>query len=179
MQLNQNPVALCETFDQPNPVTNRSGEMNGDLWGVQRIGGIVNYGQPFSWANAQLDLCGSDVDVQAESDLRVCSGQLRDGTDDNLSGAFDAGGPIALVTNRCLFRFDRDGRRFRLESVHPGHTVEEVAENTGFAYECPAEVPTTPAPSGATLAMLRQDIAPQLAEVYPQFAAMVFGANPE
>jgi len=86
------------------------------------------------------------------------------------------GGPIALVTNRCLFRFDRDGRRFRLESVHPGHTVEEVAENTGFAYECPAEVPTTPAPSGATLAMLRQDIAPQLAEVYPQFAATVFGA---
>jgi glutaconate CoA-transferase subunit B len=87
------------------------------------------------------------------------------------------GGPIALVTNRCLFRFDREQRRFRLESVHPGHTVEEVAENTGFAYECPAEVPTTPAPSGATLAMLRQDIAPQLAEVYPQFAAMVFGAK--
>src|ERR1700734_3728545 len=32
------------------------------------------------------------------------------------------GGPVALVTNRCLFSFDRDRRRFRLESVHPGHT---------------------------------------------------------
>jgi hypothetical protein len=38
-------------------------------------------------------------------------------------------------------------------------------------------VPTTPAPSEATLAMLRQDIAPQLAEVYPQFTAALFGAT--
>ena len=36
------------------------------------------------------------------------------------------GGPIALVTNRCLFSFDRARKRFRLESVHPGHTVEDV-----------------------------------------------------
>src|SRR5664279_2030094 len=34
------------------------------------------------------------------------------------------GGPIALVTNRCLFSF-ADGR-FTLASVHPGHTVAEV-----------------------------------------------------
>ena len=32
------------------------------------------------------------------------------------------GGPIALITNRCLFGFDRERRRFRLASVHPGHT---------------------------------------------------------
>src|SRR5713226_1072724 len=31
------------------------------------------------------------------------------------------GGPIALVTNRCLFNFDRVRRRFSLASVHPGH----------------------------------------------------------
>ena len=97
MQLNENPVAFCETFDQPYPVTNRSGEMNGDLWGVQRIGGPVDIGRPFAWTNSQLDLCGSDIAVRAESDLRVCSGQLRDGTDDNLSGNFEEGGPIALT----------------------------------------------------------------------------------
>src|ERR1700692_164262 len=33
------------------------------------------------------------------------------------------GGPVALVTNRCLFGFDRARRRFRLESVHPGHSI--------------------------------------------------------
>jgi glutaconate CoA-transferase subunit B len=84
-----------------------------------------------------------------------------------------SGGPIALVTNRCLFTF-ADGR-FTLASVHPGHTVEEVIENTGFEFDKPAAVPQTPAPSPETLALLRGQVAQELAEVYPQFAAQVFG----
>ena len=67
--------------------------------------------------------------------------------------------------------------RFTLASVHPGHTVEEVIENTGFDFERPAQVPETPAPSPATLALMREVVAPQLAEVYPQFAAQVFGVG--
>jgi glutaconate CoA-transferase, subunit B len=85
------------------------------------------------------------------------------------------GGPIALVTKRCLFDFDRERRRFRLASVHPGHSVAEVIENTGFEFERPAEVPVTPAPSAETLRLLRTVIAPMLAEVYPEFARKVFG----
>jgi glutaconate CoA-transferase subunit B len=85
------------------------------------------------------------------------------------------GGPIVLVTNRCLFGFDRERRRFRLESVHPGHSIAEVAEQTGFEYDCPEIVQTTPPPSHDTLRLLRQVVAPQLAEVYPQFAAAVLG----
>jgi glutaconate CoA-transferase, subunit B len=85
------------------------------------------------------------------------------------------GGPIALITNRCLFAFDRTQRRFRLTSVHPGHSVEEVVENTGFAFDCPADVPTTPAPSAETLRLMRNVVAPMVAEVYPQFAQNVFG----
>ncbi len=86
-----------------------------------------------------------------------------------------SGGPIALITNRCLFAFDRPRRRFTLRSVHPGHTLAEVIVNTGFEFDRPPDVPTTPAPSPETLRMLRQIIAPELAEVYPQFAARVFG----
>ena len=85
------------------------------------------------------------------------------------------GGPIALITNRCLFEFDREQRRFRLASVHPGHSVEEVVENTGFAFDRPAQVPLTPAPSGDRLRLMRKVVAPMLAEVYPQFAQKVFG----
>ena len=87
------------------------------------------------------------------------------------------GGPIALVTNRCHFAFDRARGGFRLASVHPGHTVEEVREHTGFAFECPDEVPVTAAPSAETLRLMREVVGPQLAEVYPQFAARVFGAR--
>ncbi len=61
--------------------------------------------------------------------------------------------------------------------MHPGHTVEEVVENTGFDFDTPAKVPETPAPSPETLKLMREVVAPQLAEVYPQFAAQVFGVG--
>jgi len=96
----------------------------------------------------------------------------RGGSPDNV---FRPGGPIALVTSRCLFDFDRARRRFRLASVHPGHTVEEVVENTGFDFDRSAQVPITPAPSADTLHLLRSTVAPMLAEIYPQFAEKVFG----
>jgi glutaconate CoA-transferase, subunit B len=89
---------------------------------------------------------------------------------------FRTGGPIALITNRCLFDFDRARKRFRLASVHPGHSVEEVIENTGFDFDRPSDVPTTPALSAETLHLMRTVVAPMLAEVYPQFAEKVFGA---
>ena len=94
------------------------------------------------------------------------------GSDGNV---YRTGGPIALITNRCLFSFDQDVRRFRLESVHPGHTLAEVIVNTGFEFDRPADVPVTPSPSAETLRLMRQVVAPELAEVYPQFAARVFG----
>jgi glutaconate CoA-transferase subunit B len=90
---------------------------------------------------------------------------------------FRPGGPIALVTSLCLFAFDRQHRRFRLQSVHPGHSVDEVIENTGFAFDQPAYIPVTPAPSTETLRLMRSRVAPMLAEVYPQFAQSVFGAT--
>jgi glutaconate CoA-transferase subunit B len=85
------------------------------------------------------------------------------------------GGPIALITKRCLFSF-ADGH-FTLASVHPGHTLAEVIEHTGFDFERPARVPETPAPTPETLQLLREVVAPQLAEVYPRFAREVFGAS--
>jgi glutaconate CoA-transferase, subunit B len=94
------------------------------------------------------------------------------GSPDNV---YRSGGPIALVTNRCLFAFDRARACFRLVSVHPGHNVAEVTENTGFDFDRPADVPTTPAPSADTLHLMRAVVAPMLAEVYPQFAQRVFG----
>jgi glutaconate CoA-transferase subunit B len=94
------------------------------------------------------------------------------GSPDNV---YRPGGPLGLVTNRCVFGFDKTRRRFRLDSVHPGHTVEEVIEHTGFEFDRPAQVPRTEQPSDETLRLMREVVAPELAEVYPQFAATVFG----
>ena len=90
---------------------------------------------------------------------------------------YRTGGPVCLITNRCLFDFDRARRRFRLASLHPGHSLDEVVEHTGFDFDRLDSVPTTPAPDAATLRLLREVVAPEVAEVYPQFAAHVFGVR--
>jgi glutaconate CoA-transferase subunit B len=90
-------------------------------------------------------------------------------------GLYRPGGPEALVTNLAVMRFDRDRRRFRLASVHAGHTVEEVRDNTGFDFDLADRVPTTAAPEPAHLALLRRRIGAELAEVYPEFAHAMFG----
>ena len=87
-----------------------------------------------------------------------------------------SGGPRALVTGLCAFSFDRERARFRLESVHPGHTLDEVREHTGFDFDADASVPQTAAPEAAVLALLRGTIAAQVAETYPRFAAKHWNA---
>ncbi|MCW5750817.1 MAG: CoA synthetase [Alphaproteobacteria bacterium] len=86
------------------------------------------------------------------------------------------GGPYALVTNLALFEFDRARGRFALRSIHPGHGLEEVLDNTGFAFDRPEQVPPTPVPDEATLALLRGPIREEIAETYPEFAARAFAA---
>jgi len=88
---------------------------------------------------------------------------------------FRRGGPVALVTPLCHFAFDQARARFRLESVHPGHSLEEVLDNTGFAFDRGDAVPQTPAPSWELLALLRGTVAAQVAAIYPKFAERVWG----
>ncbi|HEY6334459.1 MAG TPA: CoA-transferase [Alphaproteobacteria bacterium] len=90
------------------------------------------------------------------------------------AGTYRPGGPSDLVTGLAHFSFDRAHRRFRLESVHPGHTLEEVLDNTGFSFDRPEQVPATPSPDRETLALLRGRVRDELAETYPRFAASSF-----
>ena len=89
------------------------------------------------------------------------------------------GGPAALLTGKALFRWQNDKRRFLLESVHPGGSAEHVRSSTGFAYDAPAEVPTTPEPTLKELQLLRGPVAQVISENYPEFARRVWGGEPE
>ncbi len=84
------------------------------------------------------------------------------------------GGPHALLTDKALFGFDRARARFRLESVHPGHDLDEILANTGFDFDRPAEVSETPAPDAETLALIRGPVAREIARTYPRFAERLF-----
>ena len=65
-------------------------------------------------------------------------------------------GPAQVVTPLCEMDFDPATLVMRLKSVHPGVTVEQVVQNTGFELVIPAEVPTTPEPTAEELAALRR-----------------------
>ncbi len=95
-------------------------------------------------------------------------------------GVYRPGGPWKLLTGRGLFAFDRARKRFALESVHPGtrtgeNTVEEIVANTGFDFDRPATVPTTPGPDAQMLALIRGRVRDEIAETYPKFAAGLAG----
>ena len=93
----------------------------------------------------------------------------------SVDGVYRPGGPYALVTGLCVFLFDKAKARFKLVSVHPGHSVEEVRDQTGFEFDCPDYVPTTATPDPETLGLIRGEIARSIANPYPQFAARVWG----
>jgi len=84
------------------------------------------------------------------------------------------GTPAALLTGKALFLWQKEQRRFRLGSVHPGVTLDEIVELTGFDFDRPPEPGTTPPPSAEELALLRGAVAKEIAENYPDFAARVW-----
>ena len=85
-------------------------------------------------------------------------------------GVFRPGGPTALVTERCVFAFDRASGRFALESVHPGETLASLRAATGFDFAAPDTPPETALPDAETLALLRGPVREELASIYPAFA---------
>jgi acyl CoA:acetate/3-ketoacid CoA transferase beta subunit len=65
-----------------------------------------------------------------------------------------------VVTNRAVLDFGGPGHAMRLRSVHPGTSVAEVQELTGFELALPAEVPVTRVPAPGELALIRERLDP-------------------
>ncbi len=59
-----------------------------------------------------------------------------------------------IVTDLCVMDFGGADHRMRLVSLHPGISVDQVRENTGFELEIPAAVPVTTAPTVEQLAII-------------------------
>ncbi len=88
---------------------------------------------------------------------------------------YRAGGPVALLTGKALFSFDKTIKLFCLDSVHPGETADSVRQATGFEFDTADEVATTPEPDRETLALIRGPVAREIGDAYPQFAAQRAG----
>jgi glutaconate CoA-transferase subunit B len=81
------------------------------------------------------------------------------------------GGPVALLTGKALFAWQKDRRRFRLESLHED---EDVRGQTGFDYDAPSQIPRTALPAKEDLELLRGPVAKEMAANYPDFARRVW-----
>jgi glutaconate CoA-transferase subunit B len=90
-------------------------------------------------------------------------------------GVFRRGTAQALVTGRCVFRFDPASARFALASVHPGESVESIRAQTGFRFDASDAVPETPDPTAEELVLLRGPVCDEMIETYPEFCARVWG----
>ncbi|MFF2009844.1 CoA-transferase subunit beta [Streptomyces sp. NPDC058195] len=66
-----------------------------------------------------------------------------------------------VISDLGVFDFETPGRTMRLRSLHPGVSVEQVVEATGFALTIPAEVPFTREPTEQELRLIREVIDPE------------------
>jgi glutaconate CoA-transferase subunit B len=90
------------------------------------------------------------------------------------SEVYRPGGPKVLVTSKCVMSFDASSKRFTLVSTHPGVSVEDILENTGFDFDLAKNITITTEPDADRLTLLRRSISPKIAKTYPDFAARIF-----
>jgi acyl CoA:acetate/3-ketoacid CoA transferase beta subunit len=65
-----------------------------------------------------------------------------------------------VVTDKAVLDFQTPDHSMRLRSVHPGVSVDQVCELTGFALTVPDDVAVTPGPTDAELALIRGRLDP-------------------
>lgn len=70
------------------------------------------------------------------------------------------GGPDKVFTEYAVLGFDQESKRMKLESLHPGVSLETVLENTGFELLVPGEVPETVPPTESELDLIRGRVDP-------------------
>ena len=65
-----------------------------------------------------------------------------------------------VISNLGVFDFETPNHSMQLRSVHPGVTVDQVVEATGFSLVVPADEPETRAPTDDELRLLREVLDP-------------------
>jgi glutaconate CoA-transferase subunit B len=68
-------------------------------------------------------------------------------------------GPSVVVTDLGIYHFD-DAGEMRLDSLHPGATLEAVRETVGWEPKVAAQVAATPAPTEEELRLIRVELDP-------------------
>ncbi len=79
-----------------------------------------------------------------------------DGEGGRAKAGIAVGGPAAVITDKAVLRPHGPANELHLSSVHPGHTADEVIENTGWELKTAPGMTETPAPGDAEMTALHQ-----------------------
>ena len=69
-------------------------------------------------------------------------------------------GPYKVITDLAVLGFDETTKRMQVESLHPGVTLPDVRNRTGFELLVRDPLETTPAPDAEALEILRTEVDP-------------------
>ena len=113
-----------------------------------------------AWANrCYLLTPHSKRRFPAKLDFRTSAGFLG-GRAERQAMKLRGGGMLAVVTDLGIMEPDESGELV-LTSLHPGATVEQVRENTGWELKVAEQLHATLPPSVEELRILREDLDPQ------------------
>ncbi|GAB7389347.1 glutaconate CoA-transferase subunit B [Bacillaceae bacterium] len=70
-------------------------------------------------------------------------------------------GPSCVVTNKGVYRFDKDTKEMYLASYHPGVSIDEIKELVSWDLKIAEDVHETPPPTEEELILLREKIDPE------------------
>jgi glutaconate CoA-transferase subunit B len=90
----------------------------------------------------------------------ITSAGFLDGRGQREASGARGGGPQAVVTNLGILEPDGSGELI-LAAIHPGVTVEQVCENTGWPLKVAADLRVTEPVKDEELRILREDLDPQ------------------
>jgi glutaconate CoA-transferase subunit B len=86
----------------------------------------------------------------------VTSPGFGEGADWREKKGLKGGGPGAVITTKGIFRFDSVTKEMILLSIHPGVTLDEILENTGWALKVASAVEKTKPPTRSELRLIRE-----------------------
>ena len=93
-------------------------------------------------------------------DFITSPGYLNGGKSRYDAGLPEGSGPYKIITNLCVMGFDNPDRQMEVEMLHPGITIEEVKDNTGFDVLVKKNLETTEEPDAEHLTILREKVDP-------------------
>ncbi len=96
-------------------------------------------------------------------DFRTSPGNLGgpDGARIRREGGWNGRGPSVVVTDLGIYHFDDETGEMRLDSLHPGATLEQVREAMAWEPRTADAIATTPAPTAEELRLIREELDPR------------------